>query len=229
MWHLVKKDILLCRIGIVFIILINFFLGYLGLIFMSLLMSEPPLSSIMLGYVLFMGLFLTLSIVLEREQKVDGDMILHSIPLDKKIIVTSRYISSLLFPSAHGLIIFIYSYVLQYTRGLRFTGFRMAGNIQGISIFTLLTVLSVVVIFLSFYLPLYYSKYGKGKAHNIMAYFFLIILPAIVFKFKDNILNLEFVKYINSLDKRMFTLMGFVGSIILYVASMEVSKKIYAK
>ena len=226
MWHLVKKDILLCRIGIVFILLINFLLGRMGLIFMSLIMSDSPYSLIMLGYVLAMGLSLTLAMVLEREQKVDGDMILHSIPLNKKLIVTSRYISSLLFPVAHGLIIFIYSYILEYTHMLRFTGFRMGGEIQGISIYSLLTIMSVIIIFLALYLPLYYSKHGKNKSLTIIAYTILVILPALVVRFQDNIVNLDFIKYINLLDKRVFVLVAFVISLVLYAISMEVSKRI---
>lgn len=228
MWNLVKKDILLCRIGIVFILLINFLSGSMGLIISSIISSRTTISTVVLGYFLFMGLFLTLAIVLEREQKVDGDMILHSIPLDKKLIVTSRYISSLLFPVAHGVILFVYSYILKYTHGFTFTGLRIEGGIQGMSIYSLLTVLSIIIIFLALYLVMYYSKLGKSKSLNIIAYFLLIILPALVIRFQDNILNLGFIKYISLLDKKIFTLMGFVTSLILYILSMEVSKRLYS-
>lgn len=229
MLHLVKKDILLCRMGIVIMFLINFLLGSMGFLITSILSSGETISTVMLGYVLFMGFYLTLSMVMEREQKVDGDMILHSIPLDKKVIVTSRYISSLLFPTAHGLIILIYSYILKYIHRFRLLGFRIEGEIQGMSIYSLLTVLSIMIVFLSFYLLLYYSKLGKGKASNILAYFVIIILPAIVFRFKDNILDLDFVKYISLLDKKILAIVGFLVSLVLYIASMEISKKLYSR
>lgn len=223
MWHLVKKDILLCRIGIFFIILINFFLGFINLALTS------EYSTIMLGYNLFMGLFLTLLTVLGREEKVNSDMILNSIPLDKKIIVTSRYVSSLLFPLAHGLILFVYSHILKNTRLLWILGYRIHGQIYAISIYSLLIVLSIIITFLSFYLPFYYLKFGKGKALNVIAYFLLVILPALIIRFYSILMDLEFVKYIYLLDKRILTLIAFAISLVLYVASMEVSKRIYSQ
>ncbi len=228
MWHLVKKDILLCRMGIVIILLINFLLGYLSLFIMVMLSSRETISTIMLGYFLFLGLSLTIVMVLEREQKVDGDMILHSIPLDKKLIITSRYISSLLFPTVHGLILFVYSYILKYIQRFKFSSFRLGGEVDGISIYSLLTVLTIIIIFLAIYLPIYYSKHGKNKYLSAIAYTILVILPALVVKFNDNIVNLDFIKYINLLDKRVFTLVAFIISLVLYAISMEVSKRLYS-
>lgn len=225
MWHLVKKDILLCRIGIFFIVLMNFLFGFVNVILTS------PYSTITLGYNLFMGLYLTIAIALEREKKVEGDMILHSIPLDKEVIVQSKYISSLLFPLTHGVVFFIYSHILKYTRVIWVLGFRLTGGgpIHAISIYSLLTVLAVVILFLAIFLALYYGRLGKTKALNVIAYFIFIILPAIIIRFSDKIMALDIVKYFSSLDKEMLALISFVTSLFLYWVSMEISKRLYSR
>lgn len=226
MWHLIKKDILLCRMGISIIITISFFLGYFSLMFMSILATDSLYSIFMLGYFLAMGLSITVAMIMDREKKVDGNMILHSIPLDKELIITSRYISAILFPTVHGLVILIYSYFLKFIHGFMFTGFRISGEIEPISIFNLMAVLALIITFLSVYLFLYYYKFGDGKFLNIAIYFTVIIFPALIAKFWDNIKGYRIIKSLSYLNKESTIIIVFISSIVLYIISMEATKRI---
>lgn len=229
MWHLIKKDIMLCRMGIFFLVVLSFFTGPLSIILMDIITFDSVFGIFTLVFYLFIGFILTMGLVLERETKVDGDVILYSIPVDRALIVKSRYASAALFTLSQSLAYLIYSYIAKWTKGFRLLGIRLAGEVKSIRIFNIMIALSIVMFLVGSYLVIYYSN--KDKRDKVKAtvgtiyYLLLIVLPAIGFRFWDKIKGHRIVRLISFLNNEVVITIGFLLSIGIYLLFMKVAIK----
>ena len=93
----------------------------------------------------------------------------------------------------------------------------------------ILFVLGLFVLFLSVYLPFEFYNIGKVQVFNSIFYILLILLPNLVRKYVNEIVNSKIFRTLMKLDFNTFTMVLLGVSIISYVISLNISKGIYDK
>lgn len=216
MTSLIKKDFkLLGAYGIV--------IGVFGL-FYSILGYKTKnfiLSQIYFGYIIFFLTYVMLMYSINFDEKSKADIVLNSLPLKRADIVKARYISYFIYPLIFGGVLFIITKLLHTLKISEYT------NGTPLGLFSLLFIVSITLVFLSFYLPVYYLGIGNAKTINQIFYLFLIMAPGLIRRLTRNIDFTRFVELLNKLDFRLITLSILGFSIILYLLSLELSKRIY--
>ncbi len=229
MWHLIKKDIKLCRVGIFFLLVLHFFLGPLGLVVVALLGGDSSYTIFLLLLFLYMGFSLTVGVSIGRENKVKGETILYSLPIDRDTIVTARYISAAGFPLVQGITYLLYSYIAKWSGGFRWLGISLEGPIEVINIFNLMGALAIVFLGLSLFLYYSYSNKEKDKKKikfiGIFTYSFLIIIPGFIVRYSLELGQLKIVEILASLNREISLSLLFLLSIFIYRASWKKSQK----
>ena len=101
----------------------------------------------------------------------------------------------------------------------------IAGNPA--TIWDVLFILGLSLVFFSIYLPSYYYNVGKAQAFNQIFYIILILLPNIISRFGNKVESTEIFRDIINMDWKIVILM-FVGvGIVMYLISLQISKNIY--
>lgn len=171
---------------------------------------------------LFIMVFAISLLLTKHDDNSNVDIILNSLPIDRKTIVKSRYIT-------------IAMYIIFISVGF-FTAFhlvnpmlsRFFGSIT-INLYDILFIIGLILMFFSLYLPLHFLSLGRTSAFNEGFIMVLILIPALVVKFSEKFLD---EKIINALLNKgfnnfAFILLGF--GIVLYMLSLQVSKGIYKR
>ncbi|SHE47729.1 ABC-2 family transporter protein [Tissierella praeacuta DSM 18095] len=216
MKHLIMKDIRLLRI-------INLIIFWISLIFGCVGVSTENIykSKLIYGFSIFIMIYIVSIFSTQHELKAKSDMMLNSFPVNRYDIVRAKYISMGIYIFAISGIVFISSNLFKI---------MMNGEIIGspATIFDVLFIIGFSLMFFSIYLPFQYYSIGKAQAFSQIFYIFLIILPNIIGRFGSKIETANIFKNIIVMDFGMFIFMFAVVGIILYLISLEVSKKIYS-
>lgn len=216
MTSLIRKDFkLLGAYGIV--------IGVFGL-FYSILGYKTEnfvLSQIYFGYVIFFLTYVMLMYSINFDEKSKADIILNSLPLKRADIVKARYISYLIYPLIFGGVLFIITNLLHTLKISEYT------NGTPLGLFSLLFIVSITLVFLSFYLPVYYLGIGNAKTINQIFYLFLIMAPGLIRKLTRNMDFTSLINFLVNEDLKIISLSILGFSIIFYLLSLELSKKIY--
>lgn len=230
MLTLIKKEIMLCRTGIFLLAVIGFLAGPISMIFISLMTLDTIGGLLGLILSLFFGFFITMGTSLDKEKKVEGHMIYYSLPIDRELIVRSKYISAAIFPIGQSIVIFIFSYIYKWTKGFEFMGNIEWGiEIRAISIFNMIIALTIIFLFLSIFLFIYFNNLDKEKKENKLLKtisslsWIIVIIPIYIIPEK----YWSFVsKSLQSWSVRnLIIIIGFIFSLFIYFVSMEISKK----
>ena len=211
---LIKKDIKL--VGI----FINFAMIPLGLILVLFLklVDDDFLRIFLYIFILFLMVNLALLRIWAHDFNYKSDMFLNSLPLDKRILVASRYATIIIYILYSSLIAFIMSY--------SFRGRFDNEPIYPIHINEILNLVSVIIFFMACYLPRYYRNSHKtGGSSNIALVVFMaaIILIRLSYKNKNIIYQM-----ISNIELRQFSLILMILSIIAYILSLYFSIRIYS-
>ncbi len=92
----------------------------------------------------------------------------------------------------------------------------------------ILIISSIIIIFLSFYIPFQYHDLKSAQIFSAILYMFIILSPNLIERFNIDINKLNFIQKILSLD---FGMLGFILiglGLVLYLISSFVSMGIYA-
>lgn len=216
---LFKKDFTIST-KMIFLSLIgfSFLFGMLAFMVESYIVAQSLYASIVL-----LSTIGILNTIITEDDKYNTDMLFNSLPIERKTIVISKYLSMAVFPFIYGLSTFIISRAFELSDSMMFyltpkNLFHFEGMVFSIAL---------SFIFLSFYLPLYYLSIEKARMIGGASLVIVFILPIAIMKFTDNLGDLSIVnQYMKNLSLNISLL---AVSITLYLISLQFSIKIYNK
>lgn len=179
------------------------------------------------------GMFYVLSIVIISyisilyangyDEKYKIDIALNSMPVDKKDIVRAKYLSLIL----HLLV--ISGGIIVFTLLLNRLGVKAA--IRTATLWDLILSFNLLGAFYSVYYPLYYKfEYSKFRIINMGLYLLLLVIPGYITKFlKSNMGSRFYTWLMHFKNLNQFHLFISVLVLMLLIASMTISSKIYSK
>lgn len=186
---------------------------------MTLLVS---FSTKLVSLLIFVGVsffchYLIISMINKTSQ--NGDMTLNSLPLEKEKIVLGRYLSF----SMYSLILPVSIYILSFF--IKWNMFLVGDKVLDISV--IIVAISFLTIFNSIYLFAYYNKESSSKKIELISIILLGMIIFFVFRYWEYILDSKILQYLESFNIILLLLLIF--SIIIYIASFNISKKMYKK
>lgn len=211
---LVKKDIYLMKSYNILIIMMGTLLGFMnvqgngtdvtqaGSLFSGILLITIPLSN------------------LTKEEGKTKDIILKSLPIDRRAIVLSRYITMFIYIIFIFGITFISSYIFSFSYNPMVVG-------KPISLCGLLFNIIIVTIFIAIVLPVQYLKIRISSIINIIIYLSLVIIPFIISKINSNFVFAEVFTRIANRGFQISLIIYIPLGITLYYLSFLVSTKLY--
>jgi len=224
MLNLIKKDLIITRIYMI-----------LGIIII-LLFSSTILLSIndLYLYVSFIFIHLMITIMtcnaeMTTEIMKKPDIIMTSLPLKRDNIVKSKYIIFGMYMLISSILLYlvVYSYDKYSFIG---TISDKLGNLQnGISPELLFFSLAICIIYISISVPLHYLLGENSKIIGYILFVLLFIIPESLFRFSETNTGSSILDNILGIDTLVFSLLLLGLSLILYLASMKISIKLYNK
>ncbi|WP_097026846.1 ABC-2 transporter permease [Clostridium peptidivorans] len=211
MINLIKKDILiqkrtlpfLCIFVIIFAL--NNQINSQGSIYII---------GVTIGYILTVG-------ALAYDEVYNGNILINSLPITRKNVVFSRYISIFFF-TALSLIFLTFMSLI----------FNLIGisdlKIKYISITDIKTIASTVLILSSIMIPLF-LKFGTklGKLFNFIVFFMFFSISSFIMQNKDERLIKNISSFIVNNNGVHLTIIGIIILACIYALSMYFSFKIY--
>ncbi|WP_141548738.1 MULTISPECIES: ABC-2 transporter permease [Bacillus cereus group] len=143
--------------------------------------------------------------IFEEDSKNESEVILNSLPILRKQIVFAKYIVAII-------ILFI-----SITIGCFTMGMKNGSNVFEFMGMTVVTSISVILVYLSFVLPI---SFCLGYKKSIFITLFILIAPVLI---------LEMFFQINMEQMQLYKSILFVSSICMFIVSVFVSVKIYEK
>ena len=211
---LVKKDISLNIFINIAVILGGLLLGFVITLFNEIGFSQ--IISLWFGVIL---IFYPLG-ALTTEDKKTKDIILRSLPIDRRHIVLSRYITMLIYSISIPVIVFLSPYIIGFMYGISFL-------FKPTSIWVLLFHIILTMIIVSIILPTQYLSGGISKVLSIGLYFILIIVPLIISQIDNGFINTKIYNYVGNIKYGMNSIILIFLGIVIYFLSSQVSIKLY--
>lgn len=210
---LVKKDIHLIGNYNIFIIIVC-----LGGGFASFITNKIDLFNIVSLWVGIISIYLILE-VLTAQDRITKDIILKSLPIDRKDIVLSRYITMLIYVICISIVIFLSSFIFGF-----YDDIFIIGN--AIPILTLIFNIFLSIVFTSIILPVDYLSGKINRVLNKSIFSMTVIFPIIISKIDNGIIKMAF-KYIGNWRLRINPVIYVLLGITLYYLSFLISAKLY--
>ncbi len=212
---LILKDFLLSKKIIWIVSLFIIFWGGLGTF------VNPEIGSIIYIYLAFFIAYYCTIMLFGFDEKVDSDTFINSLPVKRRDVVISRYV-----------FIFIYSIlicfsILAISKSINLTPFKGISMGRYFSPIEIVTAMTIIMGFMSVYLPFNYFSIGKVKAFNQIFYLFLIIVPGILFRFVSEESLRVFTDFVQGLNSYTIIMLIILITLILYFSSMLFSMRIY--
>lgn len=212
---LVKKDFTVAIKMILFSLLgFSFWFGALA----HMMEGSFPAQSLYMSIVLLATLII-INDIANQDSKYNTDIIFNSLPIDRKTIVMSKYLSMGVLPFIYGGATFVFSRAFLLSDSLMFL--FTPRNIFNLEAAILAIAGSFIV--LSLYLPLYYLSIDKAKIASSSSLFIVFLAPILLIKFSD-IIGERWI--INNIS---LSIGALVISLVLFYISLNLSIKIYNK
>ena len=151
-------------------------------------------------------------ILSQKEIKTNSDIIINSLPVDRSLIVKSKYIFTMIYIIFLSAIVFVVSNIF--------------GDV-GATFLDLMTVLGLSLLFYSAYFIIYYFNLGKAQLFNQFFFIIITLSPNVLNRLDRDIFSSKFFKYILNLNFNIISSLLFVIGLILYIISLGISIKIY--
>lgn len=220
MISLIKKDILMVRwIFIIYILMILTTAPFL-------LLSRNDLGF----YTLFIIENLMLTIIICNteiaiEKKSKTDIFIASLPIERKIIIGSKYITFGIIPLISSLLhylVVLFSEKYSFLSGI--------GNLQyKINPAILFISFSICLIYLGIYIALQYYLGENSKIIEYMLILSLFLIPELFEKIFKNTTNIYIMESVLRLGPGLIALVFILISFTIYLISYKVSVRIYNK
>lgn len=224
MLNLIKKELIITKTYVILGIIIIFISGPL------ILLSGNDIGAY------FMFIFLNLLIVimtyntemiLEIMQK--PDMVMASLPLKRDNIVKSKYIVYGIYPFVSSIALYL---VTEFYEKNSFLGeiSKAIGNMdKGIGPEVIMFSLAICLIYISISIPLHYLLGENSKIIGYVLFVLFFIISGQLFGPQETNTGSSILDNIFGIDTIVFSLLLLGLSLILYLASMKISIKIYNK
>ncbi|RJE47411.1 MULTISPECIES: ABC-2 transporter permease [unclassified Dehalobacter] len=220
MWRIILKDLMVQKSNI-FIIL------FLCISISGTMYRSPGIA----GVQLLLGVYFMLIYANSYDFKYNGEIMINSLPINRKEIVLAKYLSAIVYALIIMVIIIPESMILYL---FNFPG--LTGGIQGIVSFLGIVVL-LLSLYISIYLPLYYRLgYMRSRWANFISMFVIFGLigavgqltkmPADELETTSQGLE-QLIMILNGYADPVIYLMMLVVGIVLLVLSFKVSVRIY--
>lgn len=215
MKHLILKDFRLLKLMNLAVIAICLAGGYIGISYENTLKTK-----FIYAFVILLTTYLASILVSQQEVKSNSDIIINSLPIDRSLVVKSKYLFILIYMGLSSLIVFLSSHVL---------GVIFPTNTPGVraSIFDILFIIGLALIFYSVYLLIYYFNIGKAQIFGQVFYLILVLAPALLGRFGERIIASNLFKYLLNLNFNLIIALLAVVGFIFYVISLNSSINIY--
>ena len=216
MFYLVWKDLLLTK-------KVSIFILSLYAIFVSLLACKIPIfPEFLYGFCILIFVYITTIYANNYDAKNNSEVVLNSLPIERKEIVKGKYLSIMINIIICGLII-ILSTNLFALGGLHFINRKAGFNDLVISFI-------ITSIIFSIYYPFYFKlERSKMALLNMVLYFFIFFTPSVLSKISEKTLRNPPIKKLISLYEKNLILPLFIACTLIYYLSYQVSKKLYYK
>ena len=216
MINLIIKDLRLSRNVNIFAVIYVLFLAAMGL-------TQPISVAVHVLYI--MSICMITFAVIIYDNGYDGrnstEAILNSLPIDRVDIVKSKYASSLIFAVFNGIIMYIFTNLIKL----------FVAGVQGepMALWDISISIIIILMFYSLYYPFYF-KMGEGmRTFNMILWVFIFILPSIVTKLGKKFQGTAILKNISEIDPNEGMFIFLAVSVIVYIISLTISKKLYLK
>lgn len=205
MYHLILKDMLILKRMILMII---------AFIALFHVLQNPPIFAITLAGILFV------SSTGSFEDRSNAHIMLNSLPINRKQIIASKYVGSLLFGLfAIGLTVIFQAAIYVAFKGAYAQPIPEAKH--------LLIGMLCILIFTSFYYPIFY-KFGEKYTRIITMLLFVVFIifgQIILYLLKGKVNTL--VQFMNQYTVGELLIASSIVTVILYALSWLMTTKIY--
>lgn len=217
MFNLVMKDIKLSSKMSIFGLFFPIFISLAGL------QDGVSNSQINIMYVLAIFMITYFSVMYSNgyDQKNKADIVLNSLPINKRDVVKGKYLLLLVYTIMYSLSVIVLTNIFVLM------GIGKGGRPAGIWDF--MVALNLLLIFYSIYYPIYF-KSGNGLAtFNQLIYMLIILTPAMLGKFGRVLQQAKIVNILIEMNIRKISVALSIFSAIIYYISLQTSKVIYLR
>ncbi|MFD3158119.1 ABC-2 transporter permease [Haloimpatiens sp. FM7330] len=208
------KDFMLSTKVNIFLFIYSIFISIAGITF-----GKSP----GILYIFAMMMFSYISVLYTNgyDDKNNSEIILNSFPLDRKTIVSSKYLSLIFFIILSGFLIVF------FTNAAVLLGVKATARTA--NLWDIIITFNITALFFSIYYPVYFKFGGhKLKLLNNLIYMLIIILPAMASKILKKYYSTDFVQWLINLSFHQISLV-FAGIILIILfLSLKLSQKIYS-
>lgn len=216
MINLIKKDLMLSVKTNIFAVFYSVFIAVMGTLSPNSLISS-------LFYILGIIMLVFISVIYTNgyDDKYKSEMVLNSLPIDKRNIVRGKYLMLLVFLAISCGAILLFTNIIS-----------IIGNLEGsksVSVWHIIIGVNIVLIFYSIYYPFYF-KLGEGiRSFNTVLWISVMIIPAFLSKLIKILAEKGLLEKILSIDINTINIYLLGISFIMYYISLQISKGIYMK
>lgn len=215
MKSLIMKDIRLTRFMNLWMLFIGLLFGYIGTT--SIIVFK---SKIIYGYGIFVMVYMFSMFSFQQDEKFKSDIILNSFPFNRDDIIMARYTTTIIYLVFSAITIFIVANI-----SINIFDDSFIGSMP--TLFDILFIIGICLLFLSMYLPFQYYYMEKAQIFNSLFYALLILLPNLISKYIPKVESIKWINNLVEMDLKTITLMLVGLGIILYFISLQLSKQIY--
>lgn len=215
MINLIKKDLILSKKMNIFGIIYALFVAAMGA-------SQPDSIVSNLIYILVIIMLVFIFVIYTNGyDNYKSEMLFNSLPIDRRNIVRSKYLTLIIFTVSACGIVFLLS------KSMYLFGFTELDNSLSIQIAIL--IVSIVLIFYSIYYP-YYFKVGESiRSFNSVLWILTMIGPGALTKILKTSWGNEMLTKLAAIDFNTINLYILALSLIMYYISLQISKGIYMR
>lgn len=216
MINLIKKDLKLSIKVNIFAVIYALFISASGLIADNSIMANTL-------YVLGIVILTFIAVIFTNgyDDKNRSEVVFNSLPLDRRNIVTGKYISLLIFFSISS------GAVIAFTNILPILGIVDIGNSAGVQ--NVILAANIVLLFYSIYYPIYFKVGGGLRTFNAVLWMALMIGPAMIGKGFKALDQRGLLDKMMNIDLNTINLYLFGITIVIYYISLQISKGIYMR
>ena len=177
-------------------------------------------SNMIYGYGIFMMIYMFLMFSLQIEEKSKSYIMVSSLPGRRESIVGARYISTIIYLIFSIIFIFIVARV-----SIELFPLSLVTNSP--SVFSILFIIGLSLIFVSIYLPFQYYYMSKTQIFNSLFYALLILLPNLINQYASKIEKIKWIHSLFSMNLKSLIIITLGIGVLMYIISLQVSQKIY--
>lgn len=216
MRQLVMKDMRLIGIANLVILGIGIFSGFVGIFGFEDKIIE---SNYFYGVAIIATWFIVNTLIATKEFESNPDSLILSLPVKKFDIVKSRYLTLTIYIFGTLGIIYLTSNIVKVLFN------NMSG--ESLDLLGILVIGAIMIIFTSVYIPFQYYDQKSAQFFPAIIQVLAVSSPNIIKRFNINIDGSTFIRKILAADFNLLAIILLGVSLILYMISLFISKKIY--